>query len=146
MSIEVKSELFIEKSPEDVAQVMFNPKLDKLWIRGLKATYPMASGLYTKGAKVERVGNFLSKHYSAKLLVTKFEENKFVQMYADEPFEMAIKYRLNETDGGTNVQLSISSIGEILFNTPMSIISKSLQEILDEDLERLKEHLEDDKS
>ena len=64
-------------------------------------------------------------------------------MYADEPFEMAIKYRLNETDGGTNVQLSISSIGEILFNTPMSIISKSLQEILDEDLERLKKHLED---
>jgi len=144
MSIEVKSKTFVEKTPEEVAQVMFNPKLDKLWIRSLKATYPMESGLYRKGAKLERIGNFLSKHYSAKLLVTKFEENKFVQMYADEPFEMAIKYRLTEADGGTNVEMSMSSIGEILFNTPMTIISKSLQEVLDDDLERLKEHLEND--
>lgn len=144
MSIEVKSEVFIDKSPEDIANVMFNPKMDKLWIRGLKASYPMESGLYKMGAKVERIGNFLSKHYSAKLLVTKFEENKFVQLYADEPFEMAIKYRLNEADGGTNVQLSISSIGEILFNSPATIISKSLQELIDGDLERLKKHLDKD--
>ena len=126
MSIKVKAEIHIERSPDEIAGVMFNPKLDKIWIRGLSEVYPMASGLYQKGSKIERIGKFLNKHYSAKLVVTKFEENSFVQMYADEPFEMSIKYRLIEGEGGTDVSLTISSISEIGFNTPISIVSKSI--------------------
>lgn len=102
----------------------------------------MESGLYKKGSKVERIGNFLNKHYSAKLLVTKFEENSFVQIYADEPFEMSIKYRLTDAEGGTSVSLTISSISEVEFNTPVSIISKSLAESMKGDLQKLKAHLE----
>ncbi len=142
MALNVKSEVSINRSPEEVAGVMFNPKLDKLWVGGLREVYPRESGLYKMGSKVERIGSFLNKYYSAKLLVTKFEENKFVQIYSDEPFEMNIEYSLEDADGGTKVGLSIASISEIEFNTPISIISKSVQENLDNDLKRLKAHLE----
>ena len=144
MAIHVSSKCFISRAPEEVAAVMFNPKRDKLWIGGLKGVYPMASGLYTKGFKVEHVGNFLNKHFSAKRLVTKFEENSFVQIYSDEPFEMNVEYKLVGQESGTDVSMSIASISEILFNSPMSIISNAVQEYIDENLERLKKHLERD--
>ena len=142
MAIHVSSEVIIAKTPEEVAELMFNPKRDKLWVGGLREVYPMASGLYQKGSKVERIGNFLNKHFSAKLLVTKFEENSFVQIYADEPFEMNIEYKLTPEEGGTKVLYSIASISDIDFNSPMSIISNAVQEKIDEDLERLKKRLE----
>ena len=142
MALEVKAEVLIGRSPEEVAAVMFNPKLDKLWVTGLKNVYPRESGLYKKGSKVERVGHFLNKHYSAKLLVTKFEEDAFVQIYSDEPFEMSIKYWLTKAEGGTNVAMAIASISELEFNTPVSIISKTIKEKLEKELRRLKKHLE----
>lgn len=142
MAVSVKAEIIIDKAPEEVAAVMFNPKQDKLWIRDISGVFPMESGLYKNGAKIERVGSFLGKHYSAKLLVTKFEENKMVQIYSDEPFEMNITYALQKAEGGTKVKLTITSIAEILFDTPIAILSKKLLENLDGDLKRLKKHLE----
>lgn len=142
MAIDVKAEIVVDKTPEEVAEVMFNPKRDKLWVRDLREVYPMESGLYSKGAKIERVGNFLNKHYSAKLLVTAYKENSFVQLYADEPFEMNIRYDLTPADEGTNVRLRISSIAEIPFNSPVSVVSGKAQEMIERDLETLKKHLE----
>ena len=142
MAIHVSSECFIARTPEEVAALMFNPKRDKLWIGGLKGVYPMASGLYEKGSKVEHVGIFLNKHFSAKRLVTKFEENSYVQIYSDEPFEMNVEYRLAQAEGGTKVEMSIASISEILFNSPMSIVSNAVQELIDDNLVRLKRRLE----
>lgn len=143
MSLNVVSKITVEQTPEEIASLMFHPKRDKLWVTGLREVYPMSSGLYTKGAKIQRIGMFLGKHYDAKLLVTKIEENKAVQLYADEPFEMNINYKLREVDGGTEIQLSISSISDINFNSPMSIISGKVQENLDEDLENLSRRLDE---
>lgn len=143
MAVDVKAEVLIKRTPEEVAEVMFNPKRDKLWIRGINEVYPMESGLYKKGAKIERIGSFLNKHYSAKLLVTKYEENKLVQIYADEPFEMNIRYTLAQNDEGTNVELAILSIAEVPFNTPISILKKKATEMIESDLNRLKKHLEE---
>ncbi len=143
MAVDVKVEVLIKRTPEEVAEVMFNPKLDKLWVRNINEVYPMKPGLYEKGDKVERVGNFLNKHYSAKLLVTKLVENKMVQIYADEPFEMNIQYNLAPADEGTNVKLQITSIAEIPFNTPIKVLSKKAEEMIERDLKKLKKHLEE---
>lgn len=142
MSIHVEAKISVNRKRGDVAKVMFNPKLDKLWVRGTKV-YPMESGLYRKGAKIERVGNFLGKAYSAKTLVTKAVEKSIIEIYSDEPFEMKLRYQLTDIDDdGTLVKISISSFGEMPFNTPISIISKKVQENVETDLKRLKRHLE----
>lgn len=143
MSLNVSAKIEVPQTTEEVAKLMFNPKRDKLWVTGLKEVYPMASGLYSKGAKIQRIGTFLGKHYDAKLLVTRFEENKLVQLYSDEPFEMNITYTLKEVDTGTEIELKIASISEIEFNSPMSIISGKIQENVDDDLENLSRRLEE---
>lgn len=143
MAIDVNEEVLIKSTREKVARVMFNPKLDKIWIRRLRGVYPMKTGLYEKNAKVERVGDFMNRRYSSKLLVTKYEENRFVEMYADEPFEMNIRYELKEEGAEeTLTNISITSFGEILYNSPVPIIAKNLSEIIQDDLKRLKKHIE----
>ena len=142
MAIDVTAEVTIARSPAEVAELMFDPKQDKLWVSGLTAVYPMESGQYKKGSKIERVGNFLNTHYNCKLLVTKFEENKLVQMYGDEPFEMNITYNLDEAENSTLVKLRITSIDEIRFDTPMGVLTKKVLEKSEGDLKRLKMHLE----
>ena len=142
MAIEVHSEIFIERPPEEVAETMFNPKKDKVWIRSLSGVFPQESGLYRKGAKIERVGTFLNKAYSAKVLVLKSDPGKSVELYQDEPFELKQKYSIRESEGGSIARVTVSSIGELLFNSPIPVISKKLQEMLDDDLKNLKKFLE----
>ncbi|MFV0388553.1 MAG: SRPBCC family protein [Pyrinomonadaceae bacterium] len=144
MSINVVTEIFIKKSPEEVANFLFNPKMDTRWLRELSGVYPMQSGLYSKGDRIERVGVFLKKAYSAKVVVTNVLENKSVELYSDEPFEMKIKYEIAPKDDGTNVKYSISSISDIPFNNPIKTLNEIVSSAMTEDIERLRKHIEDD--
>lgn len=142
MAIDVRSEILIDKTPSEVAEVMFNPKKDKLWIRSLREVFPMESGLYRKGAKIERVGDFMNKRYSAKVEVLKYEPGKMVELYSDEPFEMKQRYEISETGAGTRVKITVMSISEIEFNSPVSIISRKIEDDLKDDLAGLKKLVE----
>src|SRR6476660_3591428 len=112
MSVDAKAEVLIARPREEVASVMFDPKCDKLWIGGLKNVFPQSSGLLKKGSKVERVGDFLNRRYSANVLVIEAEPNKFIELSSDEPFEMKVTYELADEGEATRVLLRIQSIGE----------------------------------
>lgn len=144
MSIDVSAEIFIERPPEEVAEVMFNPKRDKIWIRSLVEVFPMEAGLYRKGAKVERVGDFASRRYSSKVLVTSSDEKSLVELYMDEPFEMKQRYTIKESEGGSLAKIRVSSMGELLYNSPVSILSKMVREDVEDSLKNLKKFLESD--
>src|SRR5206468_6737392 len=112
MSVDAKAEVVIARPREEVAAVMFDPKCDKLWIGGLRNVFPQTSGLLSKGTKVERVGDFLNRRYSANVVVIANEKNKYVELSSDEPFEMKVRYELADAKEGTLVKLRIQSIGE----------------------------------
>ena len=58
MSVDAKAEIFIERPRAEVADVMFDPKCDKLWITGLTNVFPHAPGHLEMDSKIERVGTF----------------------------------------------------------------------------------------
>lgn len=143
MSVDAKAEVLIARPRERVAAVMFDPRCDKLWIGGLRNVFPQTSGLLAKGSKVERVGDFLNRRYSANVIVVNAEPNEFVELSSDEPFEMKVRYDLAEVDGGTKVKLRIQSIGENEYrNVPAALLSKAVNEAVRSDLAALKKHLE----
>jgi len=143
MSVDAKAEVLIARPREEVASVMFDPKCDKLWISGLKNVFPQSSGLLKKGSKVERVGDFLNRRYSASVLVIEAEPNKFIELSSDEPFEMKVTYKLADEDEGTRVQLRVQSIGENEYKKmPAAIFAKAVNEAVHSDLKALKKHLE----
>ncbi len=138
MSISVSKSLTIDRDHSEIVAIMFNPKKDTLWIRGLSNVYPMNSGLYSKGDNIERVGKFLKKSYSAKVVVTNVKEGEMVELYSDEPFEMRIKYEIKPEEGGTRVKYSIASIADVPFETPPKVLNKMVEDMVAEDLARLK--------
>ena len=77
MSVDVRAEVLIERPREKVAEIMFNPKCNLIWMTGLTRVFPMSPGNLKKGAKVEHVGAFLGRHFSAIVLVTRDEPDSF---------------------------------------------------------------------
>src|SRR6185369_8532066 len=99
--------------------------------------------LLKKGSKVERVGDFLNRRYSASVLVIEAEPNKFVELSSNEPFEMKVTYELADEGEATRVLLRIQSIGENEYKKmPAAVFAKAVKEAVNSDLKTLKKHLE----
>ena len=143
MSVDAKAEIVIERPRSDVAAVMFDPKNDKLWITGLTNVFPQSPGRLDAGSKVERVGTFLGRNYSTVYLVTRAEADKFVEYSADEPFQMRLRYELEDTDGATVARVRIQSIGENEYQVPPASLNRAVQDWIAGDLRRLKKRVED---
>ncbi|MBK7706610.1 MAG: SRPBCC family protein [Acidobacteria bacterium] len=144
MSVDVQAEVVIARPREVVAGFMFDPKSDRLWMTGFSKVFPMQSGPLVKGAKVERIGAFLNRQFSAVYFVTDAEEGKFVEMTTDEPFEMKFRYELaDEGEGATRVRLRIQSFGELRYSLPIPMFKKAVDEKLTEEAKRLKKRLEE---
>ncbi|HCA58802.1 MAG TPA: hypothetical protein DEP46_12560 [Blastocatellia bacterium] len=143
MSVDARDEIVIERPRKDVAEVMLEPKYDKLWITGLTNCFPQSPGLMREGLKFERVGTLLGRHYSCQYLVTRSDGESFAEIAADEPFQMKIRYDLAETDGGTAAKIRIQSIGENEYKLPAPALNKAIAEWIAGDLKRLKKRVED---
>lgn len=142
MSVDVQSEVVISRPRYQVAEFMFDPKNDRLWMTGFIRVFPMQSGPLVNGARVERIGSFLNRKFSAVYVVNKAEEGKSVEMVTDEPFNMRFRYDLSDDGDATRVRLQIQSYGELLFKTPIPIFRKAVEEKLNEEAKRLKRYLE----
>jgi len=143
MSVDAKAEIVIARPRSEVAAVMFDPKFDKLWIGGLKNVFPLTSGLLKKGSKVERVGDFLNRRYSANVLVIDADSDRWVQLSSNEPFEMKVRYELEDLPDGTKVKLRVQSIGENEYKQmPASNFAKAVNDAVRSDLSALKKYLE----
>jgi hypothetical protein len=143
MTVDAKAEIFIERPRRTVASVMFDPKSDKLWVGGLTNVFPMSSGLLKKGSHVERVGVFLNRAFSANLRVINEIDEYTLDISADEPFEMKLRYELAEAPGGTLANLRVQSIGENDYRQmPSAVFARNVSEAIKDDLARLKRHVE----
>lgn len=142
MSVDAKAEIVIERPRSEIAKIMFDPKCDTLWIGGLSNVFPQTGGSLKKGSRVDRVGSFMGRHFSAKVLVVKDEPEKMLELSSDEPFESKIKYELEDVEGGTKVRLRLTGFVDHQYTIPPAVFGKSVTEALIEDLKRLKRHAE----
>lgn len=143
MSVDVKERILIQRQREDVANVMFNPKCDRIWITFISKSFPLDSGLLKKGDRVQHMGEFMKRVFSSMIFVTKNVPNEMVEMTSDEPFPMRVRYQLEDADEGTFASVQIQSFGEILINAPAPILSKAVSEKLTAELRKLKKHCEE---
>jgi hypothetical protein len=142
MSVDAKAEIVIDRPRSTVAKFMFNPKNEKLWIGILTNVFPLSVGDIQPGSKVERVGNFLSRAFSSVFLVTRAEPEKFFEMTADEPFQMKVRYEMEDAENGTKVKIRVQSIGENEYQLPPASFAKAVKDWIEDDLRRLKARIE----
>jgi hypothetical protein len=143
MSVDVKAETVIARPRADVAAIMFDPKSEMLWIEGMKQVFPQTPGRLAKGARLERRGTMAGLEYVSEVLVTNDEPDKMLEFSSPEPFEMKIRYNLEDVEGGTSVRIRIQSVADIdRIAMPPSILSNKVREDIESNLKRLKKHLE----
>jgi len=142
MSIDIKVEVVIERPRSRVAELIFDPKSDPLWHSSITRSFPQTAGSLRQGSKVEHVGTFAGKAYSAERVVMRDEPETSLDISSNEPFEMKIRYDLADVPEGTRVSVRVQSVGELLFQMPPAVLSKKVEETIQDDLKRLKKHLE----
>jgi hypothetical protein len=145
MSVNVKAETVIARPREAVAELVFDPKSDVIWIEGLKQSFPQTPGKYAKGSRVEHRGSMAGLEFVSDVLVTNAEDGKMLEFSSPEPFEMKIRYFLDDADGGTSVRINIQSIGDTSrIGMPPAVLSGKVREDIEGALKKLKKHLESD--
>jgi polyketide cyclase/dehydrase/lipid transport protein len=143
MSVDVKSEIVINRPRADVAEIVFDPKSDMLWIEGLKQVFPQSPGKLARGSRVEHRGTMAGLEFVSEVLVTNDDPAKMLEFSSPEPFEMKIRYNLEDVEGGTSLRIRIQSIGDVSrIAMPPSILSGKVREDIEGSLKKLKKHLE----
>lgn len=143
MSIDVQAEIVISAPRKKVADFMFDPKYDKLWIGGLINVFPLVPGRLRKGSRVQRIGDFMNRRFDSMVLVIADESERMLELSIDEPFEMIVKYELEEVQEGTRAKIRLRSVDEVSFNTSAAILSKAVSDKLSLDLKKLKKLVEE---
>ena len=143
MSIDVKTEVVINRSKDDVARFAMNPGNDPSWIGGIVEARTLTDPPFNKGTKVARVATFLGKRIKYVTEVIDYEPTGRLVMHSVKgPFPMTIRYQFEETGGGTLVR--IQNQGEVrgFFKLAGPVVAGLLKRSVTRDLAKLKELLE----
>jgi carbon monoxide dehydrogenase subunit G len=138
MSIDVAAEVEIPRPRAEVAAFMFDPNQDARWTTGVVEVKPLQDGLLRPGAKVDRVSKFLGRRFEYRIEVVAGEPQRFVEMVATQPFEMRVRYELEELDEGrTRVRIRTAGGGTGFFKVAAPLLAKMVRRSIAADLANL---------
>jgi hypothetical protein len=113
-----------------------------MWTSGVVAVAPKQSGLLETGHQVERTSKFLGRSFSYLIEVTAHEEGRSVEMRTEQPFEMLVRYQLDDCEGGTLASIATQGDGGAFFRMAGPLLSKMVERSINNDLLSLKTYLE----
>jgi hypothetical protein len=142
MSVDVHAEVFVRRPRADVARYMFDPRNDAVWTTGVVECRPEQEGLLRTGAKVERVSKFLGRRMAYRIEVVDHDDERFVEMFAKEPFPIHVRYELEDAAGGTIARIRTRGEGTGFYRVAAPFLSRMVRRSITNDLENLREVLE----
>lgn len=122
---------------------MFDPKHDARWTTGVVDVKPLTEGPLREGSKVERVSKFLGRKFGYLVEVTGHTEDRLVVMRVTKPFEMSIRYELEDADGGTLTRIRTTGEPKGFFRIAGPAMSPMVRRNITKDLENLKAIVEE---
>jgi hypothetical protein len=143
MSIDVQAEVEVARPRAEVAAFMFDPRNDAIWTTGVVEVRPEQDGPLRAGVAVERISKFLGRRFGYRIEVTDADSDRFVEMLAREPFEMHVRYELEDGEAGhSTVRIRTSGGGTGFFRMAAPLLAKMVRRSITNDLENLKAYLE----
>ena len=137
-SVDVTAELRIERPRAAVAAFMFDPANDRKWTAGLVASRTLTSGPLRVGSQLERTSQFLGRTFSYMIEVLQMDRERFVELRATNPFEMRIRYELEDTPSGTLVRIHAVGAGSGFFRMATPLLAVVARRRIAGDLKRLR--------
>ncbi len=140
MSVHASAEVEIHKTPSEVARYMFDPAHESEWSdTTLKAE---ASGDLAKGATITREIKMLDRQFTYTTEIIDYEESAFLEMAANEPYPINLRYELQMVPDGTLVQIEAEYQPNGFFPDGADALKQEMDNSLENGLKSLKQHLE----
>ena len=140
--IDIEVAVTIRRPRRDVAAVMFNPRYDAAWIGGVVQVQPAGPGPLRPGTKIARESRLLGRRIGDIREVVELVPDRCVEMIAESPFSLRIRYELEGIPEGTiaRIRAQGSPLGHLRFIVGM--INPLVRIAVIRDLGRLKALLE----
>lgn len=142
MSVDIEVEVVIARPRDEVAAFMFDPNNDLIWTNGVVEVKPRQPGRLAKGAEVERVSKFLGRRLHYVIEVLEAEGDEFVEMLTTSPFEMRVRYQLDDHADGTRARIRARGGGTGFYKMAAPLLSRMVRRAIQGDLDTLKEYLD----
>jgi hypothetical protein len=91
---------------------------------------------------VERISSFLGSKLSYLIRVVDADEDHFVEMTTSEPFEMRVRYQLDDDGAATLASIRTRGGGTGFFQLAAPLLGKMVRRSIQKDLQNLKRELE----
>lgn len=142
MSIDVCAELIILRPRPQVAAFMFAPENDARWTQGLVKAEPLDDGPLRPGLAVKRTSQFLGRRFDYTITVTDKDDDRYVEMSTRRPFDMRVRYELEDAPSGTVARIRAQGGGTGFFRVARPFLASMVQRNIQKDLAALKACLE----
>ena len=143
MSIDVKTEIVINRPREKVTAYATDPDNDPVWIGGISESVRLDDSATAVGSKVKRVASFLGKRIEYINEVIEYHPQGLLTMKSvSGPFPMTITYRFSETEGSTLAQIRIQGGGGGFYRLAEPLLARAVKRNISRDLKNLNRLLE----
>ena len=142
MSVNVSTEIIIERDRGSIARFVTDPANDRSWIGGVVEAKRLDDGPIAVGSRVARVARFLGRRIQYTLKVVEQEHERRVVMTTDSPFPMMVTYEFEDAGSQTLVRVRVSGQPRGFFRLGGAFLNRMVLGNVTKDLVRLRDRME----
>ena len=142
MSVNVSTEIIIERDRGSIAQFVTDPANDRSWIGGVVEAKRLDDGPIAVGSRVARVTQFLGRRIQYTLKIVEQEHERRVVMTTDSPFPMMVTYEFEDAGSQTLVRVRVSGQPRGFFRIGGAFLNRMVLRNVTKDLVRLRDRME----
>src|SRR5262245_12926131 len=145
MPLDVSASTTIDRPPDAVARVAFDPTHDPEWIGGVATIEPVTAGPTALGSRVIRRGSFMGRPLEWLMEVVELEPDRRIELHAlKSPFPMDVTYTLEPANDATATRTTVRVRGEARGSYALAgpLMGPMVRRSLKADVARLKQLVE----
>ncbi len=142
MSVNVSTEIIIERDRGSIARFVTDPENDRSWIGGVVEAKRLDDGPIAVGSRVARVARFLGRRIEYTLKVVEQEHERRVVMTTDSPFPMMVTYEFEDAGSQTLVRVRVSGQPRGFLRIGGAFLNRMVLGNVTKDLVRLRDRME----
>lgn len=143
VSVDVRTEIVIERPRAEVAAYASDPDNATVWYANIKSVQWLSSKPLEVGSRVAFVAEFLGRRLAYTYEISELTPERFVMRTADGPFEMETTYAWTDTSsGGTRMTLRNRGNPSGFSRLVAPMMGAAMRRANRKDLRRLKDILE----
>ncbi len=143
MSLDVTTDLVIDRPRHVVAAYVIDPAHDPIWIGGIKEAEMLTPPPVAEGTHVRRIATFLGRRIEYVLEIARLEPDTEVAMRSvKSPFPMTVTYLFTDAPGGTKMTIGVTGEPDGVYRLGGPLMAGGVRRSIAGDLKRLKGLLE----